>query len=60
MRNLLRLSIAMLGLGMLGVAACSSCSQQPTDTLTNPAYNQPSYTCGVNTHREGNQCVGDK
>ncbi|MDD5303686.1 MAG: hypothetical protein PHS14_11330 [Elusimicrobia bacterium] len=56
---LLRLSAVILSLGMLGAAACSGCSQQP-DTSSSSAVMQPqSYTCGPNTHRVGNQCVGN-
>lgn len=57
---LLRLSIVILGVGMLGAAACSGCSQQPTDTGASSAAMQPtSYTCGFGTHREGNACVAN-
>lgn len=57
MKNLLRLSTVMLGLGMLGAAACSSCMPPPEETK--PKEYKQSYTCGPGTHREGNQCVGD-
>lgn len=60
MKNLYRLSAALLTVGMLGAAACSSCSPAPADDAKNdPALQQQSYRCGPNTHREGNQCVGD-
>ncbi|MBI2789876.1 MAG: hypothetical protein HYX59_14470 [Elusimicrobia bacterium] len=59
MKNLHRLFAVILGLGMLGAAACSGCSQQP-DTSSTSQVSQPlSYKCGQGTHREGNQCVGD-
>ena len=56
---LLRLSTVILGLGMLGAAACSGCSQTSTDTASNPAFQQQSMNCGAYTHRVGNQCVAD-
>lgn len=57
MKNLLRLSTVMLSLGMLGAAACSSCSPAAEDTSSKtPEYKQ-SYTCGAGTVRQGNQCV---
>lgn len=60
MKTLYRLSIVILGLGMLGAAACSGCSQQQTDSSSSSSVSQPqSYTCGPGTHRSGNQCVGD-
>lgn len=59
MKNLYRLSAALLTVGMLGAAACSSCSPAPADASKDPALQQQSYRCGPNTHREGNQCVGD-
>jgi len=58
MKNLSRLSAALLTVGMLGAAACSSCSPAP-EGASKPAATQQSYNCGANTHREGNQCVGD-
>lgn len=57
---LLRLSTVVLGLGMLGAAACSGCSQGTTDTGSSSAVmQQQSMNCGAYTHRVGNQCVGD-
>lgn len=59
MTKIYRLSAVILSLGMLGAAACSSCSPQPTETSTvDPNAGQQSYTCGPNTRRVGNQCVG--
>lgn len=48
----------MLGLGMLGATACSSCTPPPEDTTSTAAPPQ-SYSCGAGTHRVGNQCVGN-
>jgi hypothetical protein len=60
MKTLYRLSIVILGLGMLGAAACSGCSQQPSDSSSSSSVSQPqSYHCGAGTHRVGNQCVGN-
>lgn len=59
MKNLYRLSAVLMTVGMLGAAACSSCSSTPEDASKDPALQQQSYKCGPNTHREGNQCVGD-
>lgn len=60
MTTLLRLSAVMLSLGMLGAAACSSCSQPPADTsTTDMSVGQQSYRCGANTHLVGTQCIGD-
>ncbi|MEK7388591.1 MAG: hypothetical protein AAB036_02715 [Elusimicrobiota bacterium] len=54
--TLMRLSVVLLGLGMLAVAGCDSC--RPNDPLANvPTRN--SYTCGPGSHLEGTQCVGD-
>jgi len=47
----------MLGLGMMGAAACSSCTPPPEETK--PKEYKQSFTCGPGTHRVGNQCVGD-
>lgn len=58
-RLLLRLSAVTLSLGMLGAAACSSCSPQPTESAGDPYLGQHSYTCGAGTHLAGNQCVGN-
>jgi hypothetical protein len=56
---LLRLSTVILSFGMLGAAACSSCSGVPAeDTSTAPA--QQTYTCGRGTHKVGNACVADR
>jgi hypothetical protein len=60
MKHLLMLSGILLGLGMLGASACSSCSPQPTSASTDAALAPQSYTCGKGAHRVGNQCVGDK
>jgi hypothetical protein len=49
----------MLSLGMLGAAACSSCSPSTNSDNSNAALAPASYTCGPNTHRSGNQCVGN-
>lgn len=59
MKNLYRLSVALLTVGMLGAAACSDCSGTPEDASKGEAMQPQSYRCGANTHREGNQCVGD-
>ena len=59
MKTLYRLSAGLLTLGMLGAAACSSCSPAPEDASKDATMQQQSYRCGPNTHREGNQCVGD-
>lgn len=59
MKNFYRLSAALLTVGMMGAAACSSCSPAPEDASSSPAMQQQSYRCGPNTHREGNQCVAD-
>lgn len=59
MNNLYRLSAALLTVGMMGAAACSSCSPAPADASKDPVMQEQSYRCGPNTHREGNQCVGD-
>lgn len=59
MKTLYRLSIVILGLGMLGAAACSGCSQQPEDSSSSSVSQPQSYHCGAGTHRVGNQCIGD-
>jgi hypothetical protein len=61
MRNLLRLSLVILGLGgMLGAAACTACMPQTPDTKSDTSnLGAQSYTCGSYTHLEGTQCVGD-
>ena len=61
MKNFLRLSIVILGIGgMLGAAACSSCTPQTPDTKTdNSQLGAHSYTCGTYTHLVGTQCVPD-
>jgi hypothetical protein len=62
MRNLLRLSIVILGLGgLLGASACTAClppaKEAATDTSTVGA---TSYTCGTYTHLVGTQCMPDR
>lgn len=59
MKNLLRLSVVMLGLGMLGATGCSSCMPPAEDTSSKSMEVPQSYTCGPQTHRVGNQCIGD-
>ncbi len=60
MKILLRLSAVSLALGMLGAAACSSCSQANTnDTNSNSVMQQQSMTCGQGTHLVGTQCVNN-
>lgn len=58
MNILLRLSSVVLSLGMLGAAACSSCSPPPEEK-SGPSLNGQSYTCGAGTRRVGNQCVAN-
>jgi hypothetical protein len=58
---LIRLSTVILSLGMLGAAACSGCMPTTPDAKEGSAVmQQQSMTCGAYTHREGNQCVGNK
>ena len=54
-----RLTAVILSFGMLGAAACSACSPSTPDSKKSSVMEQPSYTCGTGTHREGNQCVGN-
>ena len=55
-----RLSAVILSLGMLGAAACSSCSGEPADTGTSSSgASQQTYVCGRGTHKVGNACVAD-
>jgi ABC-type oligopeptide transport system substrate-binding subunit len=57
---LLRLSAGALVLGMLGASACTACSQGSEEsTMSSPAMQQQSFTCGYGTHREGNACVAN-
>jgi hypothetical protein len=57
---LLRLSAVILSLGMLGAAACSSCSGAPADTgSSDTGASQQTYVCGRGTHKVGNACVAD-
>lgn len=58
MKIMMRLTAAALALGMLGAAACSSCSQPTDDGSASSAVTQPtSYRCGAGTVQQGNQCV---
>mgnify|MGYP001559702146 CR=1 FL=1 len=56
-RNLMRLSVVLVGVGMLAAAGCDSCSS--TDTGGSAIPTQISYTCGPGTHQEGNVCVNN-
>ena len=56
--NLMRLSVVLMGLGMLVAAGCDSCSSQNSG-VNAPIPTQISYSCGAGTHQVGNQCVND-
>jgi|CXWL01.1.fsa_nt_gi hypothetical protein len=55
-QNLMRLSVVLLGLGMLAAVGCESCTpSSPTTEI--PA--NTSYRCGPGTHLVGLQCVNN-
>lgn len=58
--DLYKLSALALCLGMLGAAACSSCDDESEKKELDALSKPQSYSCGANTHRVGDQCVGDE
>lgn len=57
-QNLMRLSVVVLGLGMLAAVGCESCT--PANQSTNADLpTQTSYRCGAGTHQVGLQCVNN-
>lgn len=55
-QNLMRLSVVILGLGMLAAVGCESCT--PSDPASNVDIpTNTNYRCGAGTHQVGLQCV---
>ncbi len=57
-QNLMRLSVVLLGLGMLAAVGCESCTPSNSNSNADIPTNT-SYHCGAGTHQVGLQCVNN-